>query len=85
MSDSPATVKPPAENWDVVVIGAGPAGSLAALLLARSGHQVLLLERQKFPRAKVCGCCLNQRAQLLLQRADLLTGLRNLQPGKRSR
>ena len=82
MSDSPATVKPPAENWDVVVIGAGPAGSLAALLLARSGHQVLLLERQKFPRAKVCGCCLNQRAQLLLQRADLLTGLLNLHPGK---
>ncbi len=36
--------------WDVIVIGAGPAGSTAAALLAESGHQVLLLEREHFPR-----------------------------------
>ena len=70
MHDSPAALQAGSETWDVVIIGAGPAGSLAAVLLARAGQRVLLLERQKFPRAKVCGCCLNQRAQQLLQHAD---------------
>ncbi len=66
------------ETYDAVVIGAGPSGSLAALLLARAGHRVMQVERQRFPRAKVCGCCLNQRAQQLLDRAGLLQGLRSL-------
>src|SRR6266446_284642 len=35
---------------DVLIIGAGPAGSSAAALLAEKGHRVLLLEREKFPR-----------------------------------
>lgn len=43
---------------DVIVIGAGPAGSLAARELARAGADVLLLEKREFPRDKVCGCCL---------------------------
>lgn len=41
--------------WDVVIVGAGPAGSTAATHLARSGHKVLLLDREVFPRDKVCG------------------------------
>jgi menaquinone-9 beta-reductase len=41
--------------FDVVVIGAGPAGSAAAGLLARHGRRVLLLEKERFPRRKVCG------------------------------
>ncbi|MBM9466252.1 geranylgeranyl reductase family protein [Nakamurella leprariae] len=40
---------------DVIVVGAGPAGSTAATLLARSGLDVLLLEKSTFPRDKVCG------------------------------
>lgn len=48
--------------WDVVVVGAGPAGSVAARELARRGRAVLLLDRATFPRAKVCGCCLNEVA-----------------------
>lgn len=40
---------------DAVVIGGGPAGSGTALLLARSGWQVALVERSVFPRRKVCG------------------------------
>jgi len=38
------------ESWDVIIIGAGPAGSSAATLLAEYGHRVLLIERSRFPR-----------------------------------
>jgi flavin-dependent dehydrogenase len=48
--------------WDVIVIGGGPAGAIAARELARRGARVLLIERESFPRAKVCGGCLNGRA-----------------------
>ena len=48
--------------WDAVVIGAGPAGSIAARQLARQSKSVLLVERQAWPRTKTCGGCLNQRA-----------------------
>lgn len=40
---------------DVIVVGAGPAGSVAAAVLARQGSDVLLLDRQPFPRDKACG------------------------------
>jgi flavin-dependent dehydrogenase len=38
------------QNYEVVIIGAGPAGSAAAAVLAEAGHRVLVLEREKFPR-----------------------------------
>ncbi len=57
--------------WDALVIGAGPAGAMAARELARRGMQVLLVERKAFPRAKVCGACLNQRAVSWLELAGL--------------
>jgi flavin-dependent dehydrogenase len=51
-----------ARSWDVIVVGAGPAGSLAARQSARHGASVLLVDKACFPRAKVCGACLNLRA-----------------------
>jgi len=45
----------PGEDAEVIVVGAGPAGSTAATYLARSGVDVLLLEKSTFPREKVCG------------------------------
>lgn len=48
--------------WDVVVVGAGPAGALTAREAARLGCSVLLVDKARFPRHKVCGCCLNRRS-----------------------
>jgi flavin-dependent dehydrogenase len=45
-------------RYDAIVIGAGPAGSSAAILLARAGWSVALLEASPFPRRKVCGECI---------------------------
>jgi flavin-dependent dehydrogenase len=50
--------KPPASSkaiYDLVAIGGGPAGAAAAIVAARNGARVLLLERGRYPRHKVCG------------------------------
>lgn len=52
---------------DVVVIGAGPAGSATALFLARAGYEVTLLDRAAFPRDKPCGEYLTPGAVALLR------------------
>ena len=52
----------PGADADVIVVGAGPAGSATAYHLARAGHDVLLLEKAAFPREKVCGDGLTPRA-----------------------
>jgi geranylgeranyl reductase family protein len=54
--------RPPAEEADVIVVGAGPAGATTAYYLAQSGLDVLLLEKSRFPREKVCGDGLTPRA-----------------------
>src|SRR5438874_2325470 len=51
---------------DVIVAGAGPAGSIAALVLARAGARVLIVDRETFPRHKLCGDTLNPGALALL-------------------
>ncbi|MBE7531498.1 MAG: NAD(P)/FAD-dependent oxidoreductase [Chloroflexi bacterium] len=43
------------EQREIVVVGAGPAGSTAAIALSQQGHDVLLIDRQTFPRDKPCG------------------------------
>jgi geranylgeranyl reductase family protein len=54
------------ERTDAVVIGAGPAGSVAACLLARAGASVVLLDRAAFPRDKPCGGGVTRRAARVL-------------------
>ncbi len=59
MSGPTSSVEPDA---DVIVVGAGPAGSTTAYHLAQAGVDVLLLEKTTFPREKVCGDGLTPRA-----------------------
>jgi len=49
-------------RYDVVIVGAGPAGAVLAYLLAKAGAEVLLLEKKVFPRYKPCGGGLTKRA-----------------------
>ncbi len=56
---------------DVLVVGAGPAGAIAALVLARAGVRVRLIDRATFPRDKLCGDSLNPGAMALLARHHL--------------
>lgn len=58
-------------EFDAIVIGAGPAGSTAAILLARAGWSVALVEKQRFPRRKVCGECIAASNLPLLQALGL--------------
>ncbi|MES2354437.1 MAG: FAD-dependent oxidoreductase [Pseudomonadota bacterium] len=45
-------------RYDAIIIGAGPAGASAAILLAQAGWSVAVVEKQRFPRRKVCGECI---------------------------
>ncbi len=58
---------------DVVIIGAGPAGSVAATVLARAGARVRLLDRAAFPRDKLCGDTVNPGTLATLRRLGLST------------
>ena len=57
---------------DVIVVGAGPAGAAAAILLAEHGVAVTLLDRARFPRPKICGEYLSPEAPRVLDRLGVL-------------
>jgi flavin-dependent dehydrogenase len=61
-------------QYDLIIVGAGPAGSACAITSARAGARVLLLEKDKFPRHKVCGEFVSPESLHLLQ--WLLGGIR---------
>jgi flavin-dependent dehydrogenase len=70
---------------EVLVIGAGPAGSIAALLLAGAGAAVTLLEQHRFPRSKVCGECLSALGHDVLARSGLAGAFDRAGPVKLTR
>ena len=57
--------------FDVIISGAGPAGSVAATVLARGGARVLMVDRARFPRDKLCGDTINPGTAAIMRRLDL--------------
>jgi menaquinone-9 beta-reductase len=69
-------------TFDVAIVGGGPAGSACAAFCAMAGLRTLVLEREKFPREKVCGDCLNPACWPVLSRLALGPAVRALPHGK---
>ena len=59
------------EIFDVTIVGAGPSGATCAAFCAAAGLRTLVVEREKFPREKVCGDCLNPACWPVLRRLEL--------------
>lgn len=68
------------KRCDAVIVGGGPAGSTTAMLLARSGFSVVLIERRAFPRPKPCGDCISPGGNVILQRLGVWEDVLRLQP-----
>ncbi len=70
------------EIFDVAIVGGGPAGSSCAAFCALAGVRTLVLERENFPREKVCGDCLNPSCWPVIERLGLAQPIRDLPHSK---
>jgi flavin-dependent dehydrogenase len=59
-------------EYDALVVGAGPAGAATGILLARAGFRVLVVDRERFPRPKICGEYLSPETARILDRVGVL-------------
>ncbi len=69
-------------SYDAIVIGAGPSGSIAAMFLARAGKSVLLIDKARFPRDKVCGDAQGRKAAAIMKDLGIYEGYTQL-PGQK--
>jgi menaquinone-9 beta-reductase len=67
-------------EYDIIIVGAGPSGSTAALYAEKHGLKTLLLDKQKFPRDKICGDALSGKSVGILRDLGYLEEVQNL-PG----
>ena len=75
--------KTSAVDYDVVIVGGGPAGAVMAWALAREGARVVILDRARFPREKVCGDFVEPRGLRLFQNMGCLPALEHRPMGRR--
>lgn len=59
------------KKYDVIIVGCGPAGIAAAKVLKNNNINYCIIERNKFPREKLCGGALSNKTQLLLKELEL--------------
>lgn len=67
-------------EFDIIIVGAGPAGATAGIYAAKAGLKTLLLDKEKFPRDKVCGDALSGKSVTILRELDFLVQVQKL-PG----
>jgi geranylgeranyl reductase family protein len=67
-------------TYDIIIVGAGPAGSVAGLYAAKNGLKSLLVDKESFPRDKICGDALSGKSVAILRELELLEKTQNL-PG----
>ena len=70
------------ERVDVAIVGGGPAGASCAFFCAQAGLRTVVLERETFPREKVCGDCLNPACWSVLRRLGVAEAVRALSHGR---
>src|SRR5437660_9785960 len=70
------------QTLDVAIVGGGPAGSSCAAFCALACLRTLVLEREKFPREKVCGDCLNPSCWAVLEHLRVAQRVRDLPHSK---
>src|SRR6266513_4133856 len=70
------------QMFDVAIVGGGPAGSSCAAFCALAGLRTLVIEREKFPREKVCGDCLNPSCWAVLEHLGVAQRVRDLPHSK---
>ncbi len=66
--------------YDIIIVGAGPAGSAASLYADRQGLKTLLVDKESFPRDKICGDALSGKSVAILRELELLQNIEDL-PG----
>ncbi|MBI5047157.1 FAD-dependent monooxygenase, partial [Candidatus Micrarchaeota archaeon] len=67
------------EEYDVIILGGGPAGSSCAAFLSKAGRNVLLLDRATFPRDKTCGDGISGRSVSVLKELGLMTEIAKIE------
>ena len=68
------------KQYDIIIVGAGPAGTTAAIYAAKQGLKTLLVEKETFPRDKICGDALSGKSIGMLREMNLLQQVQKL-PG----